>query len=354
MSEQDDLKCTSCGEGPLFLSPLHGEKGGPLMCVQCRLEWDQEDRKERKQKANLLEGFGFRVDRSVRDDDYCVLTLELLDEAIALTHPDRHPPERRAQAERVTAELLALRPFTLPKPEPEPEPVVREPPSPLLPPPDFPCETCFVTIPMYYCDACREIWEKREWEKDEQERAKQREWYAQRKARRGPTKKSSNGRKLRTFRQSTVAANQVPKSNLINHRLSGLQAAILRTALIKRVDGARGCDVSHAELLAEIWGWEPNYKLRWTEEDAGDNPDFCRPGDTIPSSCTYGAFSHIPRPALGAARASLSRAIARLDERMLISFVDGTRGTYSGGIVLTPHGEMIARLLPPIAKAAGK
>lgn len=31
--------------------------------------------------------------------------------------------------------------------------------------------------------------------------------------------------------------------------------------------------------------------------------------------------------------------------RMLVSFVNGTRGTYSGGLVLTPHGEPIARLL---------
>jgi hypothetical protein len=28
---------------------------------------------------------------------------------------------------------------------------------------------------------------------------------------------------------------------------------------------------------------------------------------------------------------------------MLISFVGGTYGTYGGGLVLTPHGEQIAR-----------
>jgi hypothetical protein len=30
---------------------------------------------------------------------------------------------------------------------------------------------------------------------------------------------------------------------------------------------------------------------------------------------------------------------------MLIEFVNGTWGTYSGGLVLTPHGEQVARQL---------
>ena len=60
---------------------------------------------------------------------------------------------------------------------------------------------------------------------------------------------------------------------------------------------------------------------------------------------THGAFNHIPRHMRRAARASLSRALARLEKRMLISFVGGTWGTYSGGPVLTPHGERIAQQL---------
>jgi hypothetical protein len=43
------------------------------------------------------------------------LSLELLEDAIALAHPDRHPPERAARAGRVTAELLALRAYIKPK-----------------------------------------------------------------------------------------------------------------------------------------------------------------------------------------------------------------------------------------------
>ncbi len=47
------------------------------------------------------------------------------------------------------------------------------------------------------------------------------------------------------------------RCKLIHHRLSGLQAAILGVALRKDVPGARGADVSNAELIAEIWGWKP-------------------------------------------------------------------------------------------------
>jgi hypothetical protein len=60
---------------------------------------------------------------------------------------------------------------------------------------------------------------------------------------------------------------------LINHSLSGLQAAILVTVLTKRVPGARGADVSQAELLVAIWGWKTEYKLRWTEDDVAGRHD---------------------------------------------------------------------------------
>jgi hypothetical protein len=120
----------------------------------------------------------------------------------------------------------------------------------------------------------------------------------------------------------------------------------LVTAITKRVPGARGCDVSQPELLAEIWGWKPRRELRWTEDyvrKRGD--DLYRIGDARTSADTHGAFNHIPRHVRRTARASLSRALIRLEKRMLISFVDGTWGTYSGGLVLTPHGERLAQEL---------
>lgn len=42
------------------------------------------------------------------------LTSELLEAAVTLTHPDRHAPERAGKAGRVTAGLLALRPYVRP------------------------------------------------------------------------------------------------------------------------------------------------------------------------------------------------------------------------------------------------
>lgn len=42
------------------------------------------------------------------------LSPDLLEDTIALCHPDRHPSERAARAGRVTAQLLALRPHVKP------------------------------------------------------------------------------------------------------------------------------------------------------------------------------------------------------------------------------------------------
>jgi predicted DNA-binding ribbon-helix-helix protein len=60
-------------------------------------------------------------------------------------------------------------------------------------------------------------------------------------------------------------------------------------ALNKRVPGARGCDVSHPELLVEIWAWKPSCELRWTKENLkGRNHDLYRAGDTLATGDTHG------------------------------------------------------------------
>ena len=107
--------------------------------------------------------------------DFKDLTTELLTAALALTHPDVHSPERKAEAQRVAQELTALKPFVFPAPEPEPPPKKRErePKSggdasseedrnifgKLF---DYPCEDCsdtvpssssLPTLPEAYCDA---------------------------------------------------------------------------------------------------------------------------------------------------------------------------------------------------------
>jgi hypothetical protein len=281
---------------------------------------------------------------------------ELLADTLQLVHPDRHPPEYQQLAKRVTQELLALKPFVFPAPKPpeiKPNQPERDASARKAPQQQaskkqpYPCELCADASPYFYCTACKAEHEKRCSEEIERERAKHRKWYAQRKARqqRNRPPKQPSPPKPRNERQSSVRLIKSAESNLNNHNLSGLQAAILVAAFSKRIPSARGCDVSHAELLAEIWGWKPQHALRWTKADREKfNSEFFRVGDPRSQPDTHGAFSHIPIAERRSASASLSRALTRLDKRMLVSFVCGT-GSYSGGLVLTPHGEQIAKTL---------
>jgi hypothetical protein len=50
--------------------------------------------------------------------------------------------------------------------------------------PAYPCADCRDTVPYFYCSPCRAEWDKRQAKRREEESAKQRKWYAQRKARR--------------------------------------------------------------------------------------------------------------------------------------------------------------------------
>jgi hypothetical protein len=112
------------------------------------------------------------------------ITTELLEDAIRLTHPDRHPAERQEFAHRVTLALIALRPFVFPAPK-KPEPVTVKQTSPEgttkeplrnLPRLTYPCEACIDEVPYYYCGACRAEWEKRQEKEREAERTKRKKW----------------------------------------------------------------------------------------------------------------------------------------------------------------------------------
>jgi hypothetical protein len=126
--------------------------------------------------------------------DFKDLTTELLTAVIALTHPDRHPPERKAEALRVTQELTALKPFVFPEPEPsKPNDTYSNQTVIDLdkPSPPYPCEDCCDADPNFYCDQCKAKWDKEEAgrrEQREQKRknknARQRERYSALKKRR--------------------------------------------------------------------------------------------------------------------------------------------------------------------------
>jgi hypothetical protein len=213
--------CDRCGEAS-WLMPLHGDKGGPLWCFMCAGARNAEHSRRRKwgriiikaMKIYLKEGGQwndldkFKLHGS--EFDYVILpgyeedtigaevgdiTAELLDDTLQLTHPDRHPPERRDLAKRTTQALLALKPFVFPAPKPEPAPVAAPPPPRdtslkvadetfKKPSQTYPCELCADHAPYFYCDPCKAEWNKRYQLERERENGKQRKQYARRQWRR--------------------------------------------------------------------------------------------------------------------------------------------------------------------------
>jgi hypothetical protein len=155
-------RCRRCGDHRLVF-PLHGvEKGGPLVCPACAVGIDETFRYQRNRERAAL---GLDALKGHSGPTY--LTRELLIEVLALTHPDKHPPERTELATRVTAELNALKPYVpdAPKPKPPPPAVTDKTSSPperinirdLL---DSVCVDCLGLVSLYYCDACRAKWEE--------------------------------------------------------------------------------------------------------------------------------------------------------------------------------------------------
>jgi hypothetical protein len=116
--------------------------------------------------GDAADSLGYLDGAAKISDEIIELTSELLNEAIALTHPDKHPPERREQATRVTQKLTDLKPFVFPAPQPKPPPPIPQPAPPrnasvnvssadLKEPsrPAYPSPQCAGDIPLYYCDA---------------------------------------------------------------------------------------------------------------------------------------------------------------------------------------------------------
>jgi hypothetical protein len=216
-----DEYCAVCKKSH-FLVPLHGDKGGPSVCLPCAGFWHAKHGRRRKAgrvviralkaytdaggswtdipKLQLsafcwddLDPLGYMADTTSPSGEPVDLTSELLDDVIRLVHPDCHPPERQDLAQRVTQGLLALKPFVFPTPQPKavtsvkPQPdngSLKCRPTASTKPLRYPCKECASEIPYYYCDWCKAEWEKR----CEADRVKaneqQRKWYAARRARR--------------------------------------------------------------------------------------------------------------------------------------------------------------------------
>lgn len=124
--------------------------------------------------------------------------------------------------------------------------------------------------------------------------------------------------------------------------LSELQRAILGMALANRQAEGRdgkahsGADVTHAEVLASVYGWTPDKSdLRYSDsysvkEHAGKR--------------RYGG--HKFRKSVfcpgeyNAARASVSRAFKRLEERGLLDRVNGVFAWWAGGNLTQPGADV--------------
>jgi hypothetical protein len=208
--------CNGCERDGLLVCPLHGEIGGPIMCIPCCLEWHARHTRVRKRGRIVVKAFKAYLNAGGKSsavgrlalaaDGFALydhegdtigaevgdITAELLEDTIRLTHPDRHPAERREAAARVTQELLALKPFVFsaPKPDPTPKPAPRNAsvayPSGTAKEPvriSYPCELCVDEVPYYYCRACRVEWNRRQEEEQNLESAKRRAWYRARRER---------------------------------------------------------------------------------------------------------------------------------------------------------------------------
>ena len=219
-------RCPQCERPNQTVGPFHGERGGPMFCLQCGMAWHGKHGRKRKFGRVVIKAMrafsdaGGRWDeidklklRALAPDlgglsellgllggpdtigrDIGDITSELLRDTLRLTHPDHHPTERYELATRVTRELRALEPYVFPAPKPRPVPTVKPASSrgPERPPakptttadkPAYPCETCEDVRPHYYCTACRAEDERRCETERELERQKQRAWYRTRQER---------------------------------------------------------------------------------------------------------------------------------------------------------------------------
>jgi hypothetical protein len=206
-----ERRCPRCGVLKLLLVRLHGDKGGPELCMQCALELQAHVQQKRESEARILNVFNLH---SVFGESPPAgpheLNRELVDDILQLIHPDRQPPERTLLATRCTAELLALRRYTKPRSRPAPPPSsgdgsdvspASETSKPSLDGPGYrdgsdpsrasnptkpsryPCLRCDGLAPFYYCTACRERWDAdraAEREKRRIRRRELREWRRQR------------------------------------------------------------------------------------------------------------------------------------------------------------------------------
>jgi len=222
--------CSRCSvtSASTLVFRLHGEKGGPLVCPKCA-EWIDRHYGKGKQAEQLaaLDQLGIGPPGAPVRARPGELTRELLDQAVQLTHPDRHGPEQLALATMVTAALTALRPYVRSVPKVDAVAsttdarryrfMSAEQPYRVT----FPCRACFTLVPSYYCDECRREWEARQERERATEARKHREYRARKKARLPPQVCCVCGSKFRGKRRDAKTCSAKCRVRLHRHGAPG-------------------------------------------------------------------------------------------------------------------------------------
>jgi hypothetical protein len=225
--------CSKCGvtSATMLVFRLHGEKGGPLVCPKCAQDIDETyGSGKRARELAALDELGIGPPGIAARTRPGELTRELLDQAVQLTHPDKHGPEQLALATMVTAALTALRPYVRSVPKVDPaapttsprhyQPVAGKEPFRVT----FPCRDCFTLIPLYYCDECRQKWEAQQERERAAEAAKHRKYRARKRARRPPQTCCVCGNKFRGKRRDAKTCSAKCRVRLYRHGASNTVA----------------------------------------------------------------------------------------------------------------------------------
>jgi hypothetical protein len=176
--------CTNCGAGGLLLVALHGDRGGPDVCVRCSGELLGKASARAKKEGQMFGAmFGAMFRRAGR-------TRARRRNARGRRSSSVTPTGIRRTA---ASSPRALRPYVKPRkpPDPPPRDVSTNVPKVHVARPvtdAYPCATCRHLIPFDYCDPCRARWDREREDERERDRAYRRALRARKRAARCSTK----------------------------------------------------------------------------------------------------------------------------------------------------------------------
>jgi hypothetical protein len=166
-----------CGKQRLLVA-LHGDRGGPDVCIECSGELLLEAKERRRHDDRMVRAAttaigdifsrravenGAMAERMDANQLAELFDDKVLEDLIRLAHPDLHTGSRKDTATRVASTLIAMRPYVRPHREPALRDVFAAPARgddrPAVTEPRYPCDICrYLYLPHLYCDPCRARW----------------------------------------------------------------------------------------------------------------------------------------------------------------------------------------------------